>query len=107
MAQEALSNVHRHAGSPWARISLRQRGGWIELRVEDGGGGIQIADSKDGPEDMQAVGVGISGMRVRAAQLGGRLELVPRRPGLLVRAFFPAPSRRGAAANSAGPQDPK
>ena len=77
VAQEALSNVHRHAGSPWARISLRLRGGWIELRVEDGGSGIRSADSKDEPADMQAVGVGISGMRVRAAQLGGRLELVP------------------------------
>jgi signal transduction histidine kinase len=35
------------------------------------------------------VGVGIQGMRVRLEQLGGRLELRPRSPGLRVRAVLP------------------
>jgi signal transduction histidine kinase len=105
VAQEALSNVHRHAGSPWARISLRLSAGWLELRVEDGGSGIRIADREDAPADMQTVGVGISGMRVRAAQLGGQLELATRKPGLLVRALFPAMSRQAVAASEAKAQD--
>ncbi len=87
VAQEALSNVHRHSGSSWARLKLRQRDGWIELGVEDRGSGIPDAEAQ--VEEMRALGVGISGMQVRLAQLGGRLELVPRRPGLLVRAGLP------------------
>jgi signal transduction histidine kinase len=102
VAQEALANVHRHAGSPWARVSLRPRSGWIELRVEDRGRGMESAESTDASAATQAVGVGISGMRVRVAQLGGRLELLPRKPGLTVRALFPAPSGAGVAANGAG-----
>jgi signal transduction histidine kinase len=35
------------------------------------------------------LGVGVSGMRARLEQLGGRLELRARRPGLLVRAVLP------------------
>jgi signal transduction histidine kinase len=96
VAQEALANVHRHSGSLWARISLRLQRGSLELRIEDGGRGM-AAGTEGETSDMQSVGVGVSGMRVRLAQLGGRLELVPRQPGLLVRALLPAPSNPAAA----------
>jgi signal transduction histidine kinase len=107
IAQEALSNVHRHSESSWARLSLRQRGGRIELCIEDGGLGMEFGDSTDASAAMQAVGVGISGMRVRVAQLGGSLELLPRTPGLLVRALFPAPSSAGDLEKGAGTQGSK
>jgi signal transduction histidine kinase len=96
VAQEALVNIHRHSGSAWARLSLRQRGAWIELRVEDAGRGLDAS----GGAAAEAVGVGISGMRVRVAQLGGSLELLPRRPGLLVRALFPAPAQAAAVGHA-------
>lgn len=99
VAQEALANVHRHSGSVWASLSLRLRNGWIELLVEDSGCGMSTSDDAA----MQEVGVGISGMRVRVGQLGGSLELLPRSPGLTVRALFPAPDEvAGKAARKPG-----
>ena len=73
VAQEALSNVHRHSGSTWARLSLGLRGNAVELGIADRGRGIPGGPS--GEEEARAAGVGISGMRVRVEQLGGRLEL--------------------------------
>jgi two-component system NarL family sensor kinase len=95
VAQEALSNVHRHSGSPWARIALRHQGDAVLLDVEDRGRGM-AAPSEEGAADVQSVGVGISGMRVRLEQLGGRVELSPRNPGLLLRAVLPL-EKPGAA----------
>jgi signal transduction histidine kinase len=89
VAQEALANVHRHSGSAWARLSLRRAGSDIELIVEDGGRGMPLPN-EGGPAEAPAIGVGISGMRLRIEQLGGRLELRRRRPGLAVRAVLPS-----------------
>ena len=73
VAQEALSNVHRHSGSATALITLHRRDDVIGLEVADRGRGLK------GPigagEGVQAMGVGISGMRVRLQKLGGRLEI--------------------------------
>jgi signal transduction histidine kinase len=89
VAQEALANVHRHSGSAWARLSLRRAGNDIELTVEDGGRGMPLPQDGAAAGDVQAIGIGISGMRLRLEQLGGRLELRRRRPGLTVRAVLP------------------
>ena len=83
VAQEALANVHRHSGSEWARLSLRLRGPVIELLVEDRGRGMTL------PRATEEVGVGISGMRVRLEQLGGKLQIRPGKPGLRVAATLP------------------
>jgi signal transduction histidine kinase len=87
VAQESLSNVHRHSGSIWARVSVRSCGKTVVLAVEDRGRGLP----HPGPEvgGVQEMGVGVSGMRVRLEQLGGRLELLPLPAGLLVRATLP------------------
>jgi signal transduction histidine kinase len=95
VAQEALSNVHRHSGSPWARIVLRQKGNAVELDVEDRGSGMTVA--MEGSGDIQSVGVGVSGMRVRLEQLGGRLKLKPLMRGLLVRAVLPLAAQGSGA----------
>ena len=87
VAQEALLNVHRHSGSAWARVSLRQRPGEIELLVEDSGCCMGSLEAPGGVE--VELGVGVSGMIARLEQLGGSLELRARRPGLLVRAVLP------------------
>jgi signal transduction histidine kinase len=87
VAQEALSNVHRHSGSSWARLALHRRGEAVELVVEDRGCGFgSVApESGEGP----APGVGIAGMRVRIEQVGGRLDLRSRPTGLLLTATVP------------------
>jgi signal transduction histidine kinase len=80
IVQECLTNVHRHSGSASAFIRLSQNGGWVRLEVEDAGGGIPEEKLK-ALESKGTLGVGISGMRERARQLGGTIEItsVPKR----------------------------
>jgi len=63
IAQEALTNVHRHAGSPWAAIRLKTQSNSVMLEIEDAGRGI---DAK-----TPTLGVGLAGMRERIRQIGG------------------------------------
>lgn len=89
VAQEALSNIHRHSGSPWARIILQRTRNGVRLEVADRGHGFQAGLLDNGTTDVQDVGVGISGMRVRLQQLGGRLEIRSGRSGTRVTATLP------------------
>ena len=69
VAQEALTNVVRHAGARRVAVALRQRDGCLELRVVDDGAGLLTVDRDEGR--------GISGMRERAAYSGGSLIVAP------------------------------
>jgi signal transduction histidine kinase len=87
VAQEALSNVHRHSGSRWARIVLCRTADGVCLDVIDRGHGLR--QPLDAVEDAHKVGVGISGMRVRLRQLGGRLAVESSPSGTRVSATVP------------------
>ncbi len=65
-AQEALTNIVRHAGAKRVKLALRRGGGLVTLAVEDDGAGF--------PEGYR-LGIGLLGMQERARALGGRLEL--------------------------------
>jgi signal transduction histidine kinase len=69
--QEALTNTIKHAGAGHARVSVRY-GDDLELEIADDGRGT----TSDTP-----AGNGLTGMRERAAMLGGRLESGPRPAG--------------------------
>lgn len=71
VAQEALTNVARHAGARTVELRLGLQGDHLELHVADDGRG-----SAGRPE-----GVGTRGMRERAALVGGTLEVAPRDGG--------------------------
>ncbi|HXU32434.1 MAG TPA: GAF domain-containing sensor histidine kinase, partial [Thermoanaerobaculia bacterium] len=79
VAQEALTNVAKHARVEEATLMLAQEGGRIELRVVDDGIGF---DHRAGgrPEPQAGGGLGIAGMRERMERHGGRLRLSSR-PG--------------------------
>ncbi|MBZ0119443.1 MAG: hypothetical protein K8H88_20810, partial [Sandaracinaceae bacterium] len=66
IAQEAVSNIVKHAGAGEATLSLRRDGEHVVLRVSD-----------DGRADSSALeeGLGIQGMRERAKQLGATLRI--------------------------------
>jgi two-component system sensor histidine kinase UhpB len=67
VAQEALTNVLRHADCDEARLELRHAGSEVLLEVADAGGGF---DKRRVPE-----GAGIRGMRERALLAGGAIEI--------------------------------
>ena len=88
VAQEALTNVHRHAASPWVAIRLAEQHGLITLEIEDGGVGIAGQDEAR-PVEF-ALGVGLTGMRERIRQVGGTFSVEAGRGGTIVRAALPA-----------------
>ena len=65
VAQEAITNILRHAQASRCVIGLESSNGMIELTVSDDGRGIP-----DQPEDET---IGIEGMRERALLVGGTL----------------------------------
>ncbi|HEX4978134.1 MAG TPA: sensor histidine kinase [Nocardioides sp.] len=71
VAQEALTNVSRHARARTAELSLTRRGNRVVLRVADDGRGIKNAHE----------GSGIAGMRERARLVDADLEVRPAENG--------------------------
>jgi signal transduction histidine kinase len=70
IVQEALTNVHRHSGSPRASICITRTAGEIGLEVRDWGKGLPSR-----PGSPERSGVGLQGMRERVRQLGGHFEI--------------------------------
>jgi two-component system, NarL family, sensor histidine kinase UhpB len=84
VAQEALTNVARHARADNVEMSLRRHNGEVVLRVRDDGRGL--------PADALSSSNGIRGMRERAMLIGARLSLSSRSPGTEVVLRVPAPT---------------
>jgi signal transduction histidine kinase len=88
LAQEALTNVRRHAGVKSARLRLERTASTLILEVKDEGRGFELTASDQG--DRAGERMGLLGMRERIAQVGGTFELQSRRGmGTLVRAVVP------------------
>lgn len=83
VVQECLTNIHRHSGSPFAKIRLRQRDRQVMVEVADKGKGIPI-DKQEEMATSGTPGVGIRGMRERIRQLGGSLDIDSNGTGTLV-----------------------
>lgn len=73
IAQEALTNVRKHARAARVRVTLQRLGQGIRLEVRDWGPGFQPtgATSRDGPGER----VGLSSMKERVALLSGDFEV--------------------------------
>jgi signal transduction histidine kinase len=71
-AQEALTNVQRHAGAKQVWLVLNASDDTVTLLVSDDGRGLTLSHEGEG--------FGLHGLRERAAQLGGELHVEPR-PG--------------------------
>jgi signal transduction histidine kinase len=80
--QESLSNIVKHAGVKEAIVRLGVSNGMLQLEVEDHGSGISASPLRRG--------LGIIGMRERAALVGGTIEFLrPAGGGTLVRLCVP------------------
>ena len=84
--QEAVTNVVRHAGTDRCLVWIDRQDGQLSIEVTDSGRGGTAAGT----------GYGITGMRERAALLGGDLSAGPRPGGgfrVTARLPVPAPAR--------------
>jgi signal transduction histidine kinase len=73
-AQEALSNVARHARATRVEAALETRDDCAILTVRDDGVGFDVAGLLRGPASV-ASGIGLRSIREQAAALGGRSEI--------------------------------
>jgi signal transduction histidine kinase len=90
VAQEALSNVYRHARSRTATVALVIDGQFVRLEIADAGRGIP--PEVLAPDSCRLAGVGITGMRERVRLLGGSLEIQSSNAGTRVLALIPRTS---------------
>ncbi|MES9542491.1 MULTISPECIES: histidine kinase [unclassified Actinomadura] len=86
LVQEALTNVHKHAGAADTRVDL----GLLPEAIE-----VEIANEPPtaGPEHrLPSGGNGLIGLRERVTALGGSFDAGPRGGGYAVRARLPLPA---------------
>jgi len=96
IAQEAMTNVSRHARAKTChvRLSVDRGAGMLEVEITYDGVGIP---------GKRSAGVGLSSMRERAEELGGTLAVEPGPQGgtrVLARLPLPAPEQHPQGATS-------
>jgi PAS domain S-box-containing protein len=86
--QEALTNVHRHSGSPSCVVRLARDQNRVRLEIRDSGHGIPPGKLE---ELRSSAGVGLRGLQERFRHLGGTLEITSGAGGTVVSASLPLP----------------
>lgn len=66
IAQEALTNIARHSEATTVKVRLVRSDNQITLSIEDDGKGFR---------DSRRVGTGLIGMKARAQQIGGKIQI--------------------------------
>jgi signal transduction histidine kinase len=89
IVQASLTNVQLHSGASKAKVRIEQDLDGVVIAVSDDGQGIPDG-VLDHTSRTRTVGIGITGMRERVKQLGGRLEIETSRTGTTVKATIPS-----------------
>ncbi|MEO6602733.1 MAG: cache domain-containing protein [Polyangiaceae bacterium] len=71
IAQEALTNVERHAQASHVEVELARRGAGVSLLIKDDGRGFDVERVSQSPSS----GIGLRNMRERVEHLGGALAI--------------------------------
>jgi PAS domain S-box-containing protein len=71
IAQEAMTNAVRHANATQINVDLGRKNGNLRLRVRDNGRGFDAESTQ-----AQTVGLGLLGIKERAALVGGRARIM-------------------------------
>ncbi|HRT08455.1 MAG TPA: cache domain-containing protein [Candidatus Paceibacterota bacterium] len=88
VAQEALTNVVRHAQARSVVVTLTQSDGCLRLSVRDDGCGFEVAQVRN--RAVHGASLGVLSMEERATLAGGGLEIISAPgQGTEVRAWFP------------------
>lgn len=94
VAQEALTNVARHAQASRVQLRLERKGSTIIASIEDNGQGFDVA--KVISREAAVKGTGLLGMRERVTLLGGHLD-IHSRPGHGTQLLVKIPQENGYA----------
>ncbi len=110
-AQEALTNVRKHARASKALVRLRYEDEWLELLVLDNGAGAPAASedrrTEESSPQKDAGGFGLLGLRERVELLGGQVTYGPAVPAgyrVTVKIRVPAASARAISDSLVGVQ---
>jgi signal transduction histidine kinase len=98
--QESLTNVHRHSGSKKVEVRLTLDESSVSLIIEDHGKGVPRDVLAGFAESGTNVGVGLAGMRERAKELGGTLEVHSGKKGTRLHVIIPIPLESGGNTSS-------
>jgi two-component system NarL family sensor kinase len=82
LAQEALTNIERHAGANHIAISLTGQGGTVTLRISDDGHGFDAEGIALHPKR----GIGLRNMMERMDAIGGQFDIASSPQGTVVTA---------------------
>jgi signal transduction histidine kinase len=77
VSNEALNNVLKHARATEVKVSLKKESGKVILEIQDNGVGFDI--------NAAAGGMGLSGMKERAEQFGGEMQIKSGPSGTTIR----------------------
>jgi signal transduction histidine kinase len=94
LVQESLTNAAKHAHAERVRVAIGERGGELNVEVQDDGVGFQV--------DAAGRGFGLAGMRERVELADGTLEIESSKGGTMVRARLPVRYRGSGVASVAG-----
>jgi signal transduction histidine kinase len=90
VVQESLTNVHRHASTTTASMTLTTTADEVALDIDDQGRGLRDqVRHRNGTRLPETLGVGIQGMRERIRQLGGTFDVAFTDTGTTVRVRVP------------------
>ena len=92
IAQECLTNIHRHSGSSTAAVRLAKTAGQVTLEVKDAGKGIS-EETQSKIASGASPGVGFRGMQERVKQIGGTLTIQSSGHGTSVVVVLPVPEK--------------
>ena len=91
IAQEALSNVVKHAGATYVQLQLATNGRTTVLSITDDGRGFTTSVERTGEHAVQMGGLGLLTMRERAAAIGATIRIDSAAPrGTTIEVVVPA-----------------
>lgn len=88
IAQECLTNIHRHSGSPTALVRLWRTLGEVNIEIRDEGRGIS-PENQAKIASGESPGVGLRGMRERVKRFGGKFKVHAEAKGTTVLVTLP------------------
>ncbi len=95
VAQECLTNIHRHAKGSSALLRLSTADGKLTMKIEDDGQGIN-PETQTRIASGKTSGVGLRGMRERVVSIGGAFTIESNENGTSVFVSLPLEKAAGA-----------